>query len=144
MLQRIKIIADYREKPSGIPDLLLNRGVNIEVSELKSGDYSINSKILVERKTKDDFVQSLISNRLFGQCQRMKRSNEYPLLIIEGNPYETQHKVNKQAIKGAILSVSVAWQIPVFFTINKEETAEILIMAGKQMLQENILLARNG
>jgi len=49
MLQRIKIIADYREKPSGIPDLLEGRGVEIELKELKTGDYLINSQIIVER-----------------------------------------------------------------------------------------------
>ncbi len=144
MLQRINILADYREKASGIPGLLLTRGVDVVVSELKSGDYFINRKILVERKTKEDFVQSIVSNRLFSQCKRMKRSNESPLLIIEGNPYETRHKMSAQAIKGAILSVSVAWQIPVFFTINKEETADVLVMAGKQMIQENIPLVRKG
>jgi DNA excision repair protein ERCC-4 len=144
MLQRINIIADYREKSSGIPDLLLKKGADIELRELKSGDYFINRKIMVERKTKEDFVQSLVSNRLFTQCQRMKKNNEYPLLIIEGNPYGTTHRINQRAIKGAILSVSVAWQIPVFLTINKEETADIIVMAGKQMLQENAPVLRTG
>ena len=144
MLHRINIIADYREKPSGIPDLLLSKGVDTELKELKSGDYLINSQILVERKTKDDFVASLVSNRLFAQCQGIKRSNKYSLMIIEGNPYETKHKVNAQAIKGAILSVSVAWQIPVFLTMNKKDTADVLVMAGKQILLENTPLMRAG
>ena len=144
MFQNIHIAADYREKPSGIPDLLINKGVDIELRELGSGDYFINKKILVERKTSEDFVQSLISNRLFNQCQRMKRSSERPLLIIEGDPYSTGHKINNRAIKGAILSVSVAWQIPVYFTTDKSETAEVIIMMGKQMLQERIPVIRAG
>lgn len=144
MLHRINIIADYRERPSGIPDLLLLRGVDTELKELKSGDYLINSQILVERKTNDDFVTSLVSNRLFAQCQGIKRSNKYPLMIIEGNPYETAHRISRQAIKGAILSVSLSWQIPVFFTMNKEETTDILVMTGKQLVQENLPVMRKG
>ena len=144
MLPRTKIIADYREKPSGIPDLLEGRGVEIELKELKAGDYLINSQIIVERKTKEDFVQSLVSNRLFSQCQRIKRSHKFPLLIIEGNPYETTHRINQHAIIGDILSVSLNWQIPVFLTINREETADILIMAGKQLLKESVPVSRSG
>jgi len=144
MIQRINIKADYREKASGIPELLKNRGVDVELSTLGSGDYYINGKIMVERKTKEDFVQSLIANRLFVQCQKMKRYNEYTLLIIEGNPYTTQHKISSQAIKGAILSVSVAWQIPVLMTGHKEETADVLAMAGNQLAMSKVPVRRSG
>jgi len=143
-VKNIRIVADYREKASGIPVLLKNRGVDVELSTLVSGDYYINGKITVERKTKEDFVQSLLANRLFVQCQKMKRYNEYPLLIIEGNPYTTQHKINIQAIKGAILSVSVAWQIPVLMTDHKEETADVLIMAGQQTALAKVAVVRSG
>lgn len=144
MAKEVKILADYREFQSGIPTLLLNKQIEITLKNLEAGDYLINDQILVERKTKEDFVLSLMNNRLFNQCLKLKRSLKYPLLIIEGNPYNTNHKINRQAVKGALLSVSVAWQIPVFFSKNVEETAELLIMAGKQMLQEKMLILRKG
>ncbi len=144
MNKGIDIIADYREKASGIPDQLREKGVNVEFRELRSGDYYINGKITVERKTKEDFLQSLIANRLFLQCQKMKRYNEYPLMIIEGDPYTTQHKINMQAIKGTILSVSVAWQIPVIITGHKEETTDVLIMAGQQTALAKVPVVRSG
>jgi len=143
-MENFRIVADYREKASGIPELLQNKGVDVELCALGSGDYYINRKIMVERKTKEDFVQSIIANRLFVQCQKMKRYNEYSLLIIEGNPFTTQHKINIQAIKGAILSVSVAWQIPVFMTDRKEETVDFLIMAGKQTALAKVPVVRSG
>ena len=144
MFPKVKILVDYREKPSGVPDLLVKKAVDVELRELKSGDYLINKQIRIERKTKEDFVQSLISNRLFNQCQRMKRSSERPLLIIEGDPYTTKHNINSKAIKGAILSVSVSWQIPVLITADKSETADMILLASKQMLQEKIPVIRLG
>jgi Fanconi anemia group M protein len=144
MYKNIRIIIDYREKPSGIPDLLMKNGMNVEMRELKDGDYFINNQILVERKTKEDFVQSLVSNRLFNQCQRIKKTGERPLIIIEGDPYKTEHKINSQAIKGALLSISVAWQIPLLLTSDKSETAEIIIMAARQMLHEKLPVIRIG
>ena len=143
-METLKIVADCREKPSGIPDSLIGRGVKVEYRALGSGDYFINNKITVERKTKEDFIQSLIANRLFLQCQKMKRYNEYTLLIIEGNPYNTNHSISPQAIKGAILSVSVAWQIPILNTESKEETVDMLIMAGHQTELAKVPIVRSG
>lgn len=143
-MENIRIVTDYREKASGIPDLLIDRGGEVEYRALGSGDYFINNKILVERKTKEDFIQSIIANRLFLQCKEIKRYNEYPLLIIEGNPYKTKHNISPQAIKGAVLSVSIAWQIPVLITESKEETADILIMAGHQTELAKVPVVRSG
>ena len=141
-MPNIKITADYRERPSGIPGLLIEKGVDILIDELSAGDYLINESILVERKTKDDFVLSLINNRLFNQCSKLKRSLKNLLFIIEGNPYKTTHNISYQAIKGALLSISLIWQIPVFFSKDTDDTSEILISAGKQMLQDKFPVLR--
>ncbi len=137
-------MADYRENPSGIPDLLIKEGVNIELTELKCGDYVINNQVLVERKTKDDFVQSLVSNRLFLQCRRIKANKKRPLIVIEGDPCKTQHRISSQAIKGALLSISVSWQVPVLFTADKSETVNLLITIAKQLIKDDIPVLRPG
>ena len=144
MSEIIRILADYREKPSGVPDLLKQDEVDVTIDNLSAGDYLINEQIIVERKTSRDFIQSLLSNRLFGQCSKLNRKFGYQLFIIEGDPYKTDHKVSWQAIRGAMLSISVAWQIPVFFSKDPSETADILIIAGKQNLQNKFPLLRKG
>ena len=65
--ENIEIIADFRENASGIPQKLLELGIKTTVQVLTKGDYLINNQILVERKTKEDFVLSLMQNRLFKQ-----------------------------------------------------------------------------
>ncbi|OQX80375.1 MAG: hypothetical protein B6D61_02100 [Bacteroidetes bacterium 4484_249] len=140
----VKITADYGEFPSGIPTLLLNKNTETILKRLNAGDYLINNRILIERKTADDFVLSLITNRLFYQCEKLKRNSEYHLLLVEGNPYKTNHKITREAIQGALLSVSAAWQIPVLFSKDKNDTANLLIHTGKQMLIDKIPKLRKG
>ena len=96
--QNITILADYGEKPSGIPDILLASDIETSISHLQAGDYLINNHILVERKTKEDFVMSLIQNRLFMQCSKLKKKSYYLLLLIEGNPYTTDHDISREAV----------------------------------------------
>lgn len=129
----ISIQADYRETPSGVPELLAgDDGVSLLVSSLPAGDYIINETIGIERKSAEDFVQSIIANRLFDQVARLKRSVPRPLLIVEGNPYMTAHKIQDCAIRGAVLSVLVSWQVPVIFSKSREDTVALLLMAARQ------------
>ena len=56
----MKITADYREKSSGLVDLLKNRGVVVEVKSIPCGDYIINdTKIMLPtlpEKSKLSFI----------------------------------------------------------------------------------------
>ena len=144
MTDNLTIIADYREFQSGIPTMLLKREIETKLENLSAGDYLVNDQILVERKTAEDFVQSIISNRLFYQCEKMKWNSYHHLLVIEGNPYTTKHKISREAIKGALLSISTAWQIPVMFTKDKIETFDLLISTGNQILKSKIPNIRRG
>jgi Fanconi anemia group M protein len=104
----LTIIADNREKSSGIPELLSAKNVNVIMQQLFAGDYMINDEIVIERKTSEDFVQSIINGRLFGQCAKLKRTGAIPLIIVEGNPYKTGHRISSEAVKGALLSVCLS------------------------------------
>lgn len=65
----VKIEVDYREKPSGIIDILRSRnGIRVEEKRLSVGDYRINDHITVERKTTRNFIISIIDGRLFSQA----------------------------------------------------------------------------
>jgi ERCC4-type nuclease len=91
----LKIIVDYREKASGLMDLLKNEGCFIEVKKVSHGDYIINGAITIERKTAKDFLISIIDGRLFKQFSKLKEFCKNPILIIEGNPYHTDLKFDR-------------------------------------------------
>jgi len=130
----IFIEIDYRERDSKIIEILrAKKNINVEEKKLFIGDYLINKHIAVERKTTRDFAISIIDGRLFSQASRLKRYAEVQLMVIEGTDlFYTGYEIDPQAIKGAIVSLSVSWQIPLIFSKSPEGTAEILVMAGIQ------------
>jgi Fanconi anemia group M protein len=141
---KITITADNREKNSRIPGMLSAKNINVIFRQLFVGDYLINDEIVIERKTSEDFVQSIMDGRLFSQCAKLRKSGAVPLIIVEGNPYNTQHEIRTEAIKGALLSVSLSWQIPVIRSSGKEDTARLIVMASKQHKSPPVFIRRKG
>ena len=83
MQKILKITADYRETPSGIPDLLSSfENVDLKLKNMKAGDYFLNNNLLIERKSKEDFVQSLMQNRLFEQCLKLVKNSKHRLFSV--------------------------------------------------------------
>lgn len=134
---------DHREALSAVPGLLTQYKVQVGFDTLKVGDYLINEKIILERKTGDDFVQSLISNRLFNQMARLSKSTLKHFLLLEGNPFRTNHQIEPNAIKGAFLSIMAAWQTPIIYSRNPSDSALLMIMLGKQLGCGNNLVRQN-
>ncbi|MBE8540049.1 ERCC4 domain-containing protein [Geoglobus acetivorans] len=131
--QRVTIFADSREMRSSVVKKLRDRGVKIEIKSLEVADYVLSERVAVERKTAEDFVNSLIGKeRLFSQLINLKKSYQRPLLIIEGENLYGRRMVSPAAIRGAIASITVDFGIPVIFTRNEDETAEFLTAIAKR------------
>ena len=75
----MKIRIDYREKDSGLIDLLKAMDLSVEIGRLSYGDYIINEAITIERKTARDFLISIIDGRLFRQLSCLKKNCQRPL-----------------------------------------------------------------
>lgn len=142
----MKITADDRETPSGIPDLLSRvAGVTLEVCRLKVGDYTINEAVAVERKTAHDFLVSIVDGRLFRQASRLKTHTVNPVFLIEGNPFKTQQAIDPAAIRGAILSLQAIWYLPVIHTRSIEDTVTVLLTIARQdSRRKNVAPLRSG
>src|SRR6266511_355755 len=50
-LRRMRILADIHERASGVPRLLEERGIAVEIESLSIGDYEVGDRAIVERKT---------------------------------------------------------------------------------------------
>lgn len=82
-----KILIDNRERRSGIPELFGDAGWDITYFNLPSGDY-IYKDIVIERKTPEDFMQSVYNNRLFKEIHQMQiDSNNFKhiYIVIQGD-----------------------------------------------------------
>ncbi len=130
-----KIIIDYREKNSLVPAILTRLGFEIEMKELKVADYIIN-EIAIERKTIDDFLSSIMDKRLEKQIEELKQY-EKKLIIIEGYEekelYHKNSRINENAIRGMLLSITLKHNIPIIMTKNPEDTAIFInVLANKK------------
>lgn len=128
----MKIKVDFREKASGIIELFREEEISLEIGKIPYGDYIINEAITIERKTARDFLISIIDGRLFNQLANLKKKCIHPLLLIEGNPFETDLQFDPLAIKGALISTQAIWYIPIVYSESIQETKNIFLMMGRQ------------
>ena len=128
------IIVDDRERM--IARILHEKGQEIKVMRLDIGDFLIGD-VCIERKTIRDFVNSIIDNRLFIQIKNMKECCERQILIVEGEEdIYSQRNVHPNAIRGAIASIALDFNISMVETKNPEETANMLISIEKRISKE--------
>jgi DNA excision repair protein ERCC-4 len=128
------MVIDERESKSGIPNLLKQLGVKIEMTNLAVGDYIVAPETVVERKSVYDFISSVFDGRLFDQCNRLKEHFEHPVIIVEGNMDEIEKITeNPLVFYGAASSVALDFKIPIIPTPNASHTAKLLIsMCARQ------------
>ncbi|MFH1642009.1 MAG: DEAD/DEAH box helicase [Nanoarchaeota archaeon] len=129
----VKIIADHREKSSGVMKELVDLGVNIHLEKLDNADYLLSSRCGVEFKTVQDFVDSIVDGRLLNQLKMLKQGFERPIVIIEGTEdiYSVRN-VHANSIRGMYATIAVSYGIPLIFTKNTKETASVLSIIAKR------------
>lgn len=127
-----KIIIDDRELVSKVAEYLSSAGAVIRIERLFQGDYKIGDRILVERKTSRDFVDSLIDRDLLDQLRDMARVCPKPVLIIEGGDIYAQRDIHPNAIKGALAAISVSMGITIFQTRDPGDTADLLLVLARR------------
>jgi DNA excision repair protein ERCC-4 len=119
-----RVVADEREKASGVPAELAKLNVRVYFGTLPVGDYVISPEIAVERKTLRDFVSSVYDSRIFYQSARLSASFAKPYLLLEGQSSEVEGLVRSlRSFYGAIANVTVAYNLRVIYTANQRETA---------------------
>jgi Fanconi anemia group M protein len=141
----LKVIVDHREYRSNVIRNLTIKGVSIEPDQLDVGDFILSSRIGVERKKVDDFLESLINGRLFKQISRLRESYSRPVLILEGDNLLTKRNINHNAIFGSLASINIDFGVPIIPTKNASETADLLyVMAKREQREDKKIVAVRG
>jgi len=127
MSSRFRVIADERERPSGIPELLKVFGLQVEYRMLDAGDYIVSPECAVERKQERDFLKSLYSGRLFDQVHRLCEAYSRPVLMVESEiPVIEKQMTNPRAFWGALTTLTFQYGLSVFFTTEAQQTAHFI------------------
>ncbi|MCG2718347.1 MAG: DEAD/DEAH box helicase [Nanoarchaeota archaeon] len=130
---KINIIADFREKGSGIIKQLIDKEVDVKMKNLAVGDYLLSNRVAVEFKTKQDFVSSMIDKRLLRQVKALKENFEKPLIILEGEEdIYSIRRIHPNAINGMLAAIVIDFGIPIISTKNSLETAAMLKSIAKR------------
>jgi Fanconi anemia group M protein len=132
VLRLPKIVIDDRETSSKVVEVLSGMGATIRLERLAHGDYAIGDRILVERKTARDFVDTLINRDLLGQVKVMAEAVTRPVMIIEGGDLYTQRDIHPNAIKGVLAALTVDMGVTLLFTRDEQDTAQMLMVLAKR------------
>jgi ERCC4-type nuclease len=132
---RTTVIADDRERKSEIIQFLSEiENVSVGIQRLSVGDYLVDNRLVFERKTLNDFALSIIDGRLFSQAIRLISSKYKSVLILEGTGKElTETGVRREAMQGALITVSIVLGIPVLRSKNPSESARLILYTARQM-----------
>ncbi|HMA04826.1 MAG TPA: ERCC4 domain-containing protein, partial [Methanomicrobiales archaeon] len=126
------ITADDRETSSRVVEFLSEAGARLELRRLEQGDYLVGDRILVERKTARDFVDTLVERDLFGQIRELASASTRPVLVIEGGDIYTARNVNPAAIRGALAAIAVDLGVAIFLTRDERETADMILTLARR------------
>lgn len=119
-----RVVADERERASGVPLELSRLNVRVYFSKLPVADYVLNAELAVERKSVQDLVSSVYDSRLFYQAAKLSATYARPFLLVEGDSKEVETLAkNLKSFYGAIANVTMAYGLRVLYTANARETA---------------------
>jgi Fanconi anemia group M protein len=142
-LEFLWIVVDANEARTGLAGLLAASWDFVDVRRLSVGDIAVGRQVLIERKTADDFVSSLADGRLFRQARRLTSVASRPIVIQEGDAAEIHRQMDPGAYRGALLSLTVGFRIPVLMTRDLEDTARLVRhMAAQESKRESRRLRR--
>lgn len=135
---KVTVFADTREIGSNVTRHLKGMA-DVREKKLDVGDYIVSDRVCLERKTIQDFLQSVTDQRIFRQLENLSCSYEKPVLIMEGNPelLFLERNIHENAIRGALSSIAIDYSIPIIWTSNSKESAsQIYWMAYREQLGE--------
>ncbi|WP_135827326.1 DEAD/DEAH box helicase [Halorussus halobius] len=144
----VEIVADQRELDSSIArDLSTREGVETRLETLSVGDYVLSDRVVVERKSVGDFLDTLTGGdrSMFEQVGDATRHYARPVLVLEGEDLYEERNVHPNAIRGALASLAVDFGASVLRTEDESDTADLLeVVATREQDKDDRELSVHG
>ncbi len=127
--EAVEIVIDQRELDSTIArQLSAQEDIQTRLETLDIGDYVCSDRVAVERKTVEDFLSTLVGEErsLFDQITEL--TNNYPraVVLIEGAGLYERRNVHPNAIRGALTSLAVDFDVSVLRSTDEDDTVALL------------------
>ncbi|WP_436931782.1 DEAD/DEAH box helicase [Halosimplex halobium] len=147
--ETVEVVVDQRELDASIAkDLSRQDGVETRLETLAVGDYVLSDRVVVERKTVADFLDTLTGGderSLFEQLTDAARYYARPVVVIEGEDLYGERNVHPNAIHGALASIAVDFGASVLRTSDEGETRDLLAtVASREQEEEDRTVSVHG
>lgn len=126
-----RVFIDHREARSTLPGYLNGLGFQTSFTQLPCGDLRLSERVLIERKSSRDLLESIKSGRLLSQCRSLAASAQRPLLLVETGS-EGQYTVHPNAVLGALAHITLELGVPVVMVKGPLEAAHFIAVAVRQ------------
>ena len=136
----VELVIDQRELDSTIArDLSTREGIETRLETLAVGDYVCSDRVVVERKTVDDFLDTLTGadRSMFEQVGDAARHYSRPLVIVEGEGLYSTRNIHPKAIHGALASLAVDFGVSIMQTADETETADLLATLAEREQEDS-------
>ena len=146
--ESVEVVVDQRELDSTIArDLSKREGIETRLETLEVGDYVCSDRVVVERKTVSDFLDTLTGGErsLFEQVKDAARYYDRPVVLIEGSGLYGERNVHPNAIRGALVSLAVDFGASVVRTDDEDDTAAMLeVLATREQEESDRTVSAHG
>jgi ERCC4-type nuclease len=126
------VVADDRETSSKVVEVLERLGIRLILRRLAFADYAIGDRILIERKTARDLMDTLVDRDLLSQVRGLASAAARPVLIVEGGDLYAQRDIHPNAVRGVLAAIAIDLGVSVFFTKDPEETAQLIAVIARR------------
>ncbi len=145
----VEIVADQRELDATIArDLSTRDGVETRLETLAVGDYVCSDRVVVERKSVEDFLDTLVGDgdrSMFEQVGDAARHYARPVVIVEGEQLYDSRDVHPNAVRGALASLAVDFGASVLRTDDADATADLLeVLARREQVDRDRSVSVHG
>jgi ERCC4-type nuclease len=108
--------------------------IRLVTATLSCGDYCLGDALGIERKSATDLARSIVDGRLFRQVGSLRQKYRRPLLLVEGlSDGSAVVGVPWPAVRGALVSVSVCFGVPVLRSNDANDSATLIATAARQL-----------
>ena len=132
------VVVDDRERDGQVAGhLAALPEVSVETGHLPLGDFLVDGRLLVERKTVADLAASLCDGRLFRQAKRLAADRGHrACIVLEGTSREAERVgVTRESLLGAVVSLTLIYGLPLLRSRDAAETARLIRYAAAQLVR---------
>lgn len=136
----LEVVVDQRELHSTVARQLSKRSdIQTRLETLSVGDYICSDRVAVERKTVDDFLDTLLGEErsLFEQASDLTRHYPRSVFLIEGDNLYEKRDVHPNAIRGSLTSLAVDFGVSVLFSSDEDDTTKIISTIATREQEHN-------